>query len=83
MHNLTYAALAIVLSLIACAGAPSVGDAVLIEGYTPKFQAAVAAELGRMPAACQPDDAETPQGCSPVRTLIADYKHPRDRLRAE
>ena len=83
MRNLTYAALAIALSLTACAGAPSDGDAILIEGYAPEFQAAVAAELGRMPPACQPDDAETPPGCSPVRTLIADYKHLRDRLRAE
>ena len=48
-----------------------------------QVQAALAEELAVLPPACQPNDPATPSGCSAVRTLIADYKHLRDRLRAE
>ena len=42
-----------------------------------------AAELAALPLACQSNDPSTPPGCSHVRTLINDYKHLRDRLRAK
>ena len=77
MHSFAYAALAIALSLAACATAPSDGDGAIVADYTPEFQAAAAAELAALPPACQPNDPSTPPGCSPVRTLIADYKHLR------
>ena len=75
-------ALAIALSLTACVGATS-DDGALVVAYPPEFQRAAADELARMPVACQAGDPTTPPGCSPVRTLINDYKHLRDRLRAE
>ena len=83
MHSFAYAALATALFLTACAGAPSSGDAALVAEYTPAFQAAAAAELAALPPACQPNDPSTPPGCSPLRTLVNDFKHLRDRLRAE
>ena len=69
MHSFAYAALAIALSLAACATAPSSGDGALVADYTPAFQAAAAAELAALPPACQPNDPATPSDCSPVDAL--------------
>ncbi|MFQ5783627.1 MAG: hypothetical protein ACE5H8_02235 [Alphaproteobacteria bacterium] len=82
MRSFACLALATGLSLTACATGVS-DDAALVIGYPPRFQAAVAAELAQMPPACQAGDPETPPGCSPLRTLLNDYKHLRDRLRVE
>ena len=83
MRNLRSLALLAALFLTACAAGPSDGDRVLVVDYTPAFQRAIAIELAAMPPACQPNDPSLPIGCSPVHTLIGDYKHLRDRLRAE
>ncbi len=82
MRSFASPALAIALSLTACATGSS-DDRALVVDYPAPFQAAVAGELSAMPPACQPGDASTPPGCSPLRTLLNDYKHLRDMLRAE
>ena len=83
MLNYKFAALATVLFLTACAGPGSDGDAVLVVDYAPEFQAAVAAEYAALPPSCQANDADTPPGCSALKSMINDYLHLRRRLRAE
>ncbi len=51
--------------------------------YTPGFQAAAAAEYEALPPSCQANDVQTPPGCSTLKSMINDYLHLRQRLRAE
>ncbi len=92
MRNLRSLALLSALFSTACAAGPSDGDRVLVVDYTPAFQRAIALELSAMPPECPRNvtpprlpksDGGQAEACSPVRTLITDYKHLRDRLRAE
>ncbi len=76
-------ALATALFSTACAGPGSDGDALLVVGYTPDFQAVAAAEYQALPPSCQTNDATTPPGCSALKSMINDYLHLRQRLRAE
>lgn len=76
-------ALATALFSTACAGPGSDGDALLVVGYAPEFQAAAAAEYEALPPSCQANDADTPPGCSALKSMINDYLHLRRQLRAE
>ena len=83
MVNCKFAVLAIALFSTACAGALSEGDGALIVDYTPRFQAAAMAEYAALALSCQPDDPDTPPGCSTLKAMINDYMHLRSRLRVE
>lgn len=83
MRNSVFAALAILPFLIACGTPGSDGDALLVVGYDPAFQAAAAAEYERLPVSCQPNDATTPPGCSVLKTMVNDYLRLRDQLRVQ
>ena len=76
-------ALATALFSTACAGPGSDGDAPLVVDYTPGLQAAAAAEYAALLPSCQANDAHTPPSCSAIKSIINDYPHLRQRLRAE
>ncbi len=82
MRNLRSLALLSALFSTACAVGPSDGDKVLVVDYTPAFQRAIAMELATMRPEC-PRNVTPPEACSPLRTLVTDYKQLRDRLRVE
>jgi hypothetical protein len=83
MANYKYAVLATALFSTACAGAASEGDGALVVDYDPHFQAAVMEEYGALPISCQPNDPDTPPGCSAIKSMINDYMHLRARLRVD
>ena len=83
MRNSVFAGLAILTFLTACGTPGSDGDALLVVGYTPDFQAAAAAEYQALPPSCQTNDATTPPGCSALKSMVNDYLHLRLRLRAD
>ena len=83
MPSYVYLALAITLFSTACAGPASDGDTVLVVDYSPAFLAAAASEYEALPPSCQPGDPKTPAGCSPLKSVINDYRHLRARLAAE
>ena len=64
-----------------CGTVVAFSDAVLIQGYTLEFEAAVAEEYEAMPPSCRPNDTRTPDPCSAVKTMVNDYLWLRDRLR--
>ena len=82
MRNLRSLAVLSALFSTACAAGPSESDRVLAVDYTPAFQRAIAMELAATLPEC-PRNVTPIGACSPLRTLITDYKHLRDRLRAE
>ena len=81
MRKLALIALLTAIPLAACARAISDGDAALVVGYAPDFQAAAAAEYEGMAVSCQPNDATTPPGCAAIKTMVNDYLMLRDQLR--
>lgn len=83
MPSCKFAVLATVLFSTACAAPASEGDGALVVDYTPLFQAAAAAEYGALAVSCQPNDPETPPGCSTIKAMINDYMHLRARLRVK
>ena len=83
MTSYKFIALATALFSTACAGPASDRDALLVVDYTPDFQAAAATEYDALPPSCQAGDIRAPAGCSALKSMINDYLHLRQRLRAE
>lgn len=83
MFSCKYAVLATALFSTACAAPASEGDGALVVDYSPRFQAAVAAQYEALAVSCQPNDPTTPPDCSAIKAMINDYGQLRARLRAE